>query len=128
MARIAIMIGSLLILLGVAVYGLVSATQDEPASITSLIPAFFGLPIVLAGIVALNAAFRKHAMHAVAVFALLGLVAPLLRLVMQLARGASVAPLPLISMLLMALLCGVLLALCIKSFVDVRRARSDQAP
>ena len=125
MAKIALVSGGLLVLLGLVAFGSVRLVQGYWPSATALIPAFLGLPILLLGLVALNAAYRKHAMHAVAVLALVGVAAPLGRLGTQLARGADVALLPLISLLLTALVCGVLLGLCIKSFLDARRASSE---
>ena len=121
MGKTTIIFGGLLVLLGAGIYAGLAAVEGSAPSVTVLIPAFFGLPIVLLGIVALNDGYRKHAMHVVAVLALLGLIAPLSRLIMQLARGADVAPLPMASMILMALLSGGLLALCVKSFIDARR-------
>ena len=127
MGKTAILFGGLLIMLGVGIYASLLVVDDTAPSITALIPAFFGLPIALLGVLALNEAYRKHAMHAVAVLALLGLLAPLSRLVMQLVRSADVAWLPLLSLVLMALLSGGLLALCVKSFTDARRRRSTDA-
>jgi uncharacterized membrane protein len=125
MAKVAIVLGSLLVLLGLSVFAGVRLAQGDWPSATALIPAFLGVPIVLLGLVALNAGYRKHAMHGVAVLALLGVVAPLGRLAMQLARGADVGPVPLISLLLTGLLSALLLGFCIKSFVDARRARNE---
>ena len=87
---------------------------------TALIPAFAGFPILILGLVALKDSIRKHAMHAVAMLALLGLLLPLGRLGMQLAKGAEVKPIVLTSLLLMAALCGFLLAACVRSFVRAR--------
>jgi hypothetical protein len=123
MGKTAIVFGFLLILLGAGIYVGLMMIEDSPSK-TALIPAFFGLPIVLLGLLALKDAYRKHAMHVVAVLALLGVLAPVSRLAMQMARGAGVAPLPMASMIFMALLSGGLLALCIKSFVDARRRRA----
>jgi uncharacterized membrane protein len=83
------------------------------------------LPIVLLGVLALRDTYRMHAMHGVAVLALLGVLAPLSRLIMQVVRGADVGWIPLVSLLLMAVLNGALLALCVKSFIDARRRRSE---
>ena len=126
MGKVTIVFGGLLILLGVGVYVGVMAVEDISPSKTALIPAFFGLPIVLLGIVALSDAYRKHAMHFVAILALLGLIAPVMRLVTKLSAGGGMAPLPLASMVLMALLSGGLFVLCFKSFVDARRRRKAE--
>lgn len=123
MGKITIGFGVLLIVLGVGVYLGLSATEDASPSKTALIPAFFGLPILLLGIVALSERWRMHAMHVVAMLALLGFLAPAGRLLMQLMRGADVAPLAMISMVSMALLCVGLFGVCFKSFFDARIRR-----
>jgi len=123
MGKITIVFGVLLVSLGVGIYGGLSVTDDAAPSKTALIPAFFGLPVLLLGIVALSDRWRMHAMHLVAVLALLGMIAPTARLGMQLARGASVAPLALTSMIVMVLLSAGLFAVCFKSFLDARRRR-----
>ncbi len=127
MAKTAILFGGLLILLGIGLFvGLFVAGGQAP-SVTVFIPSFFGAPVLLLGLVALKDAYRKHAMHAVAILALLGVLAPVSRLVEQLARGAEVAILPMISLVVMALLSGILLALCVKSFIDARRRQAAEA-
>jgi hypothetical protein len=123
MARTSIIIGTLLTLLGVGFYVGLMLAEGEAPSATSLIPAFFGVPILALGAVALNESARMHAMHVVAILALLGTLAPLGRLGMQLAKGAAVPATTLTSLLLMTALCGVLLAGCVRSFIDARRKR-----
>lgn len=124
MGKTAILFGGLMILLGIGLYVGLLVVDGQPPSATVLIPAFFGTPILLLGLLALKDAYRKHAMHVVAVLALLGFLAPASRLVMQLARGAEVAVLPMISLIFMALLSGGLLILCVKSFIDSRRRQA----
>ena len=124
MARLTIAIGMLLVLLGVGFYiGLTDAESGRP-SVTALIPAFAGLPILLLGAGALKESIRKHAMHGVSVLALLGCLLPVGHLGSKLARGAEVKTAALVSMVVMALLCGVLLAACIRSFVRARLGRT----
>ena len=115
MARLTIIIGSLLVLLGVGFYAGTGATSP-----TALIPAFAGAPILILGCVALKESVRKHAMHGVAMLSLLGLLLPLGRLGMQLAKGAEVKSTVLVSLLLMAGLSGFLLVACVRSFVNAR--------
>ncbi len=117
MARLTIIVGILLVLLGVGFYAALAAIEPEAPSITALIPALTGLPILILGCVALKESLRMHAMHGVAMLALLSLLAPL---GMQLARGAEVKPTVLASLLLMAGLSGFLLVACIRSFVHAR--------
>jgi hypothetical protein len=126
MARVTIIVGALLTLIGVAFYGGIYLFQDRAPSVTALIPAMAGLPILALGLVALVDKLRPHAMHVVALLALLGFLLPVGRLLMKLAQGAEVGPIAFSSLALMALLCGVLFAGCVKSFVDARRRRANQ--
>ncbi len=122
MVKYTITTGALLILLGVGFYlGLASASDGSPSA-TALIPAFAGVPILLSGFLALRESLRKHAMHAASLFALIGFLLPAGRLAMLLATGAELKPAGTTSLVLMAVLCGSLLALCIKSFVNARQA------
>ncbi len=66
MARLTIVVGILLIVLGVGFYAGLMAAEDSAPSVTALIPAFFGLPILLCGLLALKESLRMHAMHGVA--------------------------------------------------------------
>ncbi len=124
MARLTIIIGLLLTLLGVGSYAGLTVAEGKAVSVTALIPAMAGIPILLLGLVALREPLRKHAMHGVAILALLGLVLPLGRLGMQLAKGAPVKSTVLASLLLMAALSGFLLVACVRSFIRVRLSRS----
>lgn len=120
MSRLAIGLGILLIVLGVGSY-----LGTGAASITALIPAFFGLPILAAGLVGLQDAWRKHAMHVATLLALLGLAGALARPLQKLTSGAGLHwSAALGSQVAMAVLCGVFVVLAIKSFVDARRRRA----
>jgi uncharacterized membrane protein len=118
MPKIAITFGTLLIIEGLAFY-----FGTGTKSITALIPAFAGLPILILGLVGLVDSLRKHAMHAAAALGLLGVLAPLVRMSSAgLSRSAATA-----SQVIMLLLCAAFLALCIKSFVDARRRQRASA-
>jgi uncharacterized membrane protein len=116
LAKTTIGIAAALIVIGVVGY---VATDRQSA--TALIPAFLGLLLLACGWLARNEASRKHAMHAVAVFALLGLLGTIGGLIRLL--GGTTTPAA-ISQGLTAILTGVLLALCVKSFIDARRRRA----
>ncbi|MHB0954853.1 MAG: hypothetical protein ACYC6N_30600 [Pirellulaceae bacterium] len=122
MARFTILIGLLLTLVGVGsyFYALLTGSEATGPSPTALIPAFAGVPILLLGCVALKESLRKHAMHVVALLALLGFLLPVGRLAMKLAQGELPKTTILVSLVLMAALCGILLAACVRSFVDAR--------
>lgn len=120
MAPIAIVFGVLLAVLGGGTY-----VYTEMASITALIPAFFGAALVVFGVVALNEKFRMHAMHGAALIGLVGFAMPAYMVIkgmiggdeFGLAKGEQAA---------MSGLCLVFLVLCVKSFIDVRIARKKK--
>ena len=123
MPRLTILFGVLLILLGAGGY-----FGPGRTSVTALIPAFFGVPFLLLGLVALKDGLRKHAMHAASLLALLGVVGALFRPVKTLLAGAFEFNTAVASQFTMAALCVVFLGLCIKSFVDARVRRKPDAP
>ena len=121
MAYTTIVFGLLLTALGLAGYLLAGA-----ASVTALIPAFFGIVLLALGFLARAEALRKHAMHAAAVVALLGFAGALMSLLR--APFATRSALANFSQVSMALLTAVFIVLCIKSFRDARRARAASLP
>jgi hypothetical protein len=112
----------LLILLGIAGYAM-----SEPRALTALIPAFFGLPIAICGAIALNPAARKHAMHAAAALATLGVLgtaAMVIKGIIRRAQGEALArPLAFWMQTIMLLILVIFVALCVRSFIEARRAR-----
>ena len=116
MPKITLLVGFLLLVQGVGFY---IGTSFQ--SITALIPAFVGLPMLVLGILALKDSARKHAMHLASALALLGLLAAVGRV---LSAGLSVSPAGGL-VLILALITAVFLVLCIKSFIDARRKRDD---
>jgi uncharacterized membrane protein len=129
MPGFAILFGSLLTLLGLVTYfaavlGWIAARPSP----TALIPAVAGVLLIFLGALALRPGMRKHMMHAAAMIALLGVIAPVGRLISTaIQRGITASP-AVISQLLMAILCAIFLCLCIRSFVMIRRQRSAQMP
>lgn len=116
MARVSMIIGALLMALGIGAY-----YGTSQASLTALIPAAFGLPMLLLGILAIGQRWRRHAMHAAALVALVGFLATISGLVdllhLVLAQPALLAKSA------MALLCGTHAGLALKSFLDARRSK-----
>jgi hypothetical protein len=111
--------GLALILVGIAgyVWGMIGGR----ASVTALIPAFFGLVIAVLGAVAKsNDGLRKHLMHGALLVALIGFAIPAFRLLSNLG-GISLTP-AVVSQAAMALLCLIFLILGIQSFVNARRS------
>lgn len=113
-------IGFLLIAIGVGgyVYGLNSGN----ASVTALIPAFFGIVIAACGLIARSSeSMRKHLMHVAVVIALLGFILTAGRLVMKLSDLSLSAAV--VSQVSMAAVCLVFVILAIRSFAAARATR-----
>lgn len=119
MPSIAINFGRILILIGVIgyVYGLLAT---EYASLTALIPALFGLVLLVLGYLAkAKENLRKHLMHAAVLVALLGFLASAGRLVAKFSEiSLSVAS---VMQIAMALTCLLFVIISVKSFIDARR-------
>jgi uncharacterized membrane protein len=116
MASTTILFGLVLTVLGVAGYFLTGGV-----SVTALIPAFFGIVLLVLGVLARSEGLRKHAMHAAAAVALIGCLGALfsfLRAPME--TRAAMAN---VSQIAMIVLTALFVALCVKSFRDARRAR-----
>ena len=115
-----------LTLIGYGVY-LFWDTGWDPKKSTALIPAYFGAAFLLLGALALaGAAIRKHAMHVAAMVGLVGCLAgfgmgvPKLKLI----TGVDpVRPDAVQAQIVLGIVCGVFVAMCVKSFIDVRKAR-----
>jgi len=115
MARLTVLVAVLLILLGGSGY-----FASGRASVTALIPAAFGAVLLVLGLAALRESYRKHAMHAASLVALLGLIGALMRPLRAAAAGEFELSLAVASQILMALICGVYLAFCVRSFMLAR--------
>lgn len=121
MPQTAVVFGVLLCLVGVGFYAGTGA-----ASVTALIPAFIGLPLVVAGRVARREGLRHHAMHAAALLGTLGLLGSLrgaAQLPALLGGGEVPRPVAVAAQSITATLCLVFVALCVRSFVNARRER-----
>jgi len=117
MSSIAITFGSLLVLLGGALFGL-----SEKQSPTAFIPSGFGLALIICGLLARKESLRKHAMHGAAMVGLLGFGGGLFQGIKN-SLGGSATGLAIGGQYAMAALCAIFVALCVKSFIDVRKAR-----
>jgi hypothetical protein len=119
MANTTFWFGVALILLGVVG----AAGSGAP---TALIPAAFGVALVVAGLVARNERRRRDAMHAAAAVGLAGCLAGvpgLVGLFRWVAGGGMARPWAVVLQTALFLLCGAFVALCVRSFVDARRRR-----
>ncbi|HKA06201.1 MAG TPA: hypothetical protein VKD71_03010 [Gemmataceae bacterium] len=129
MERFAILFGVLLCGLGLVGYwapGTFGDVGPEGRSPTALIPAGFGVVLLVCGIVVSAAPnMRKHMMHIAAAVGLLGAVGgfmPLMRSNFDFNKASAV------SGLLMIILCTIFVILCVRSFVLARIARAEGLP
>jgi hypothetical protein len=125
---VSILFGLVLIVLGLDGYldliGVVRPAEQAP---TSLIPAYLGAFLVFCGLLAINPRYLKHAMHAAAAAALLGLLAGAIRGLPRVAQFSAENGAAPREQLLMAGLCLAFVLLCANSFVQVRRKRKTAA-
>jgi len=119
-----LIISLLLIALGGVTYMIAGGPGE--ASPTALIPTFFGIVVGLFGLLALKPGARKHAMHAVSVLALLGVLASGGKFAGDLASGKFAMDMAGFSQIAMSALSLLLLVLCIRSFIQARRARQAE--
>jgi hypothetical protein len=111
-------VGLLLIVLGVGGF-----IDGGMAHQTALIPALIGLAILIASIAGFKESRLKHAMHAAAVFGVLGILAAIGRIIPQVLRGEFELDLKGLSLVALAVICGGWTLVCVKSFTDAREAR-----
>jgi len=119
--KITIYYAGLLILLG-----LIGYFGFGRASVTALIPAFFGVVVLIVGLAGRKENMRKHAMHAASVLGFMGFVSTasgLDGLYTLLTGGAVARPAAAVSRSIMALLSLGFFIVCLKSFVDARKSR-----
>jgi len=120
-----IICGVLLIALGLGGY-LYGMIKDGSASLTALIPALFGVILAVLGAAAQSRGnLRKHIMHGAVVIGLLGFLATASSFlkIPALMEGTAERPAAVVSQLIMSVICLVFVVLCVKSFIDARRAR-----
>ena len=118
--RITIIYSVLLIILGIGGY-----IASNAASITALIPTFFGMILLFLGLVGRKEHLRKHTTHIAVAVALIGFVATVGSLgnLMVMISGEDVQPqLVVVIKSIMAILSLLYVLICIKSFINARRA------
>ena len=106
--------------------GLIGYFATGQSSKTALIPAAFGIIVLIFGLLAFKQALRKMAMHAVSLLSLLGFlggVRGIPGVFGLLTAGETARPAAAISQTFMSIISLVFLLICIKSFIDARRLR-----
>jgi hypothetical protein len=123
MPKLSIAFGIILIILGLYAYFGISSE-----SITALIPAFVGVPMLILGWLGLNEKYLKHTMHVAAVLMLLGFggtVGGLIKFFRMFGGEEFERASAITVQAIMSLLCLVFLIFAVKSFIDARRIRKN---
>lgn len=126
MPSLSMLFGFLLAVLGVGGF-----VYTGNSSYTALIPAVFGIILYICGRISLAAPhLRKHVMHVAATVSLVGLLGVVPRFVGKipaLLAGQPVEPsaTAVLLQIITAVLLVIFLILCIKSFIDARKARTS---
>ena len=120
MPNTAIWFGRLLILVGIIGYGY--GLYAGNASLTALIPAAFGIALMVAGHIGqMFDGVRMHLMHFAVLIGLAGFIIPAVRLFGKLGELSLSAAV--LSQAAMAGVCLVFVILAVRSFVEARRNR-----
>jgi hypothetical protein len=121
MPAVSIAFGIILTALGVLFY------FPEKAAATAFIPAYFGIALIVLGLLACKGSLRKHVMHLAAMIGLIGFVVPLIRvwgsLPAYFGGGKLERERAVLAQSLMAVICLMFVILCVNSFIEARRAR-----
>ena len=123
MAALTLAIGGILVVTGVVGYFASSAV-----SVTALIPAFVGIALVAAGLIARRPAAHRHAIHAALAVALLGALGSLTNVgkLGELFAGTAKRPGAVIESTVMFILLVGYLAVGVRSFIRARRSVEPQ--
>jgi hypothetical protein len=126
MAKLTIVFGVLLVVLGLASFVLTGSSHP-----TSLIPAAFGLVLALSGGLASGNDAKKRMlwMHIAGTVGLIGFIFPAVMSIKALvhahAQQVELAhPAAVHSQLIMAFVCLIFVILCVRSFIAARRSRT----
>lgn len=122
MPRLTLTVGVLL-----TVIGLIAYLATGAVSVTALIPAFVGVPIVICGVLARQDGLRKIVVHIALVIALLGALGSLMNVVKigQLFAGTAERPSAIITSVLLFVITACYVVIGVRSFVNARRSRAS---
>ncbi|GIW84035.1 MAG: hypothetical protein KatS3mg106_548 [Gemmataceae bacterium] len=126
MALPTVITGLLLILVGlIGYFGAEPNPQTGKVSPTALIPAAFGIVLVILGGLAFSDKLRKHAMHLAALVGVLGVIGGFMPILRQINNTGTFDPFKKSAVAgeLMILICAVFVGLCVRSFVLARLSR-----
>lgn len=125
MPAVSIAFGLFLTLVGLIAFA-VTYQPDRPPY-TALIPCVFGVLLMLLGRLAFKDSLRKHAMHGAAMVALVGFLGGVAKgvpgLMKLLGGDETILARAVTAQLTMAVTCALFLFLCIRSFINARKAR-----
>ena len=113
MYKITILFGVLLVATGLAGYFATGAEHK-----TALIPAIIGAILFVCGLMAANENRRMMAMHIAVLIGLIGAIGVIPSLIKEGQPAAA-----LISKIVTLVLCVVFVVLCVRSFIQARKAR-----
>ena len=120
---------TLAIIFGIVLNAMGFGAYVASGAYTSLIPSGFGTLIFLSGLISVFAPkIRMHLMHVAALVGLLGTLGGLgmgLPKLGALLSGTAARPLASGMQIAMGVVCLIFLVLCVKSFIDARRARKS---
>lgn len=118
MTTLTLAIGGILVATGVIAYIATAAV-----SVTALIPAFVGLALLVAGLIARKPAAHRHAIHAALAVALLGALGSLSRVVKlgDVFAGTAKHPSAIIVSTIMFVLLATYIGLGVRSFIKARK-------
>ena len=118
--RLTLLVGGALVVEGIGFY-----LGTGMTSMTSLIPAFFGIPLIAMSIMATRQPEKSHFwMHIAVVFGLLTFLGGLMGIKGLVSNDLSAST---IAQLLMIVMGGVYTFACIRSFTHARKAREAAA-
>ena len=115
------------LLIAVGAYGYWASGSG---SMTALIPAYFGIGLIIAGLLAKIESMHKHAMHLAALLGLLGAIGAGMRLPKSFEAwqaSPETASLAFSTQFAMFSLCTLFFILCLMNFVKNRRAKAALA-
>lgn len=122
MKNLAFLCSALLIVTGLVGYFAWEAIGATKQSVTALIPAFVGIPMLLGAIIALKK--NMLGMHIAVTFSLLGVLAGLGKLISDAAKSGLDFSKPSTQLvLLMTVICLFFTVMAVRSFIAARRAR-----